>query len=158
MSFVSPIAVGLFLKSGVKTQIKANENNISKLVMEELEKEKNLLYEKVRIEREDRWWKLKFDLFVDTTNALLLITQQIMEEKIPDAIMKIGNLISRVTVIYDDKIIRDKIDESFDLIKDKKPDEITNELLYEFGRLFGQATRLMKNELELGDRVPAETA
>ena len=109
MSILSPISVGLFVQAGVKAQIKANENNITKLVHEELEKELVLLDEKISKNRADRWWNLKFELFLDLNDIMKELS--VFEEEeggvIPNtkALHRIIDLEVRQHAIFKDELL-----------------------------------------------------
>lgn len=158
ISIVSPIAVGLFVRSGVKAQIKANENNISKQVKEELEKEMKLLMEKIRIKREDRWWNVKLDLFIEVSNLLLSIFEMIAKKDYLDAVSIIRGIAIRTRALFSNTVIGDKIKDCSERILMLNSKSAITNYEYEVGKIFGNVLRLMEEELEIKEQAPNKTS
>ena len=144
MSFVGPILVGLFVRSGVKAQIQANENNISKQVREELEKEKKLLNEKIRIEQEDRWWKLKFDVLNEFKDIISKAPVMIAENKLEQLMRGIESIALQSLTLFDNKALGDSIVELATSIDIPIEEMLKTENLNDFGKRIGKAFEEMK--------------
>lgn len=103
-TLIGSIMVGLFALWGVKVQIKASEKNISKQVKEELEKEKKLLDAKIMKEREDKFWNVKFDLFVEINNAYSDFANVVLDSDAGDLKVfrrKLDSILGKCIAIFD---------------------------------------------------------
>lgn len=102
--------LGFFLTQYVSAK------NISQQVKEELEKEMKLLDEKIRKEREDRWWKAKFDCFIELNEILSEMytyneKTKIFTLSISESLQKINNFGLKSSVLFEDESLNDKISE-----------------------------------------------
>ena len=108
-TFIGSIMVGLFALWGVRAQIKASEKNISQQVKEELEKEKTLLDEKIRREREDRWWNLKFDTLTEFKKLISSSIVMIEDNRLGELIRELESMALQSLTLFEDKALGDSI-------------------------------------------------
>lgn len=153
MSFVSPITVGLFVKSGIKTQIRANDSSISKQVKEELEKEKKLLEEKIRLEREDRWWNVKLNLCLEISEMTTTLFELIPNKKYDEALSQFNKVLPMIGVLYSDRTISTIAMETHELISGVKPADNHLEIAMSISKSIANIIGLMREELKDGSKL-----
>jgi len=105
MSFVSPIAVGIFVNSGVKAQIKSNESNISKQVKEQ-----------IKADREQRFWNMRLDSIIKLDSVYADTVVPLSKGKILEAKTSLFPIVMHFVAIFKGEESANKVIEAFELL------------------------------------------
>ena len=149
-TLIGAIMVALLALWGVRAQIKASETNITKLVKEELEKEKKLLVEKIKLERDDRWWNIKLELFIEVSNLTLSIFKMVAGGDFFDGSMVCRGLAIRSRVLFSNAGIADNLKKCADYILKMATEEDETFDVEDVGEMLAIAIAFMENELDIG--------
>lgn len=147
---IAPGLVAVIAYLGIRLELKANNENISKQIKANEENISKQIKEQINADREHRFWNIKLDSIIELDSYLAKTSDALSLGKIEEVRTKFFPIFMKISTLFKGKDFLGNFKEAFDLLAETQDGIIMPIKKYEkFGKLILVAIEGGYNELGL---------